>query len=297
MVRWRRRAAGSRRSFPHTRGDGPFSTSVRRKAAEFSPHAWGWSGSNFAPRAIQRVFPTRVGMVRTWETSPTTQGRFPHTRGDGPSMRAIKFPVCGFSPHAWGWSGVVDVDAANLAVFPTRVGMVRMSQKDVPAAGRFPHTRGDGPDCCAAGTRAVRFSPHAWGWSEDINAQLAEQMVFPTRVGMVRGYFNGVREPERFPHTRGDGPAIRKSDVPPCRFSPHAWGWSAPRPPRSTLAPVFPTRVGMVRILPPEVISAGSFPHTRGDGPTRMCNRRPPMKFSPHAWGWSAKPKAAKSPA
>ena len=50
-----------------------------------------------------------------------------------------------FSPPAWGWSDCVFVGAWLPVVFPTRVGMVRMSaaRPDMPVS--FPHPRGDGP--------------------------------------------------------------------------------------------------------------------------------------------------------
>src|SRR5271165_3175041 len=35
---------------PHTRGDGPQSRTPATKAAEFSPHAWGWSGNRKVSR-------------------------------------------------------------------------------------------------------------------------------------------------------------------------------------------------------------------------------------------------------
>ena len=51
-------------SSPHTRGDGPHKASKLDAFAEFSPHAWGWSGKTRGVELIREVLPTRVGMVR-----------------------------------------------------------------------------------------------------------------------------------------------------------------------------------------------------------------------------------------
>ena len=71
-------------------------------------------------------------------------------------------------------------------------------------------------------------------------------------------------------------------------FSPHAWGWSETRFGYSVCAGVFPTRVGMVRNSCLRNRFSERFPHTRGDGPNAYHPRSAHVKFSPHAWGWSA---------
>ncbi len=110
-----------------------------------------------------------------------------------------------------------------------------------------------------------------------------------------------------FPHTRGDGPQQCGERDRQQRFSPHAWGWSGPAWGFSNRFNVFPTRVGMVRrpadrrrqkvVFPTRVgmvrqrrrrcAGAASFPHTRGDGPDIRQLSEVPVRFSPHAWGWS----------
>src|SRR5208337_2024426 len=93
----------------------------------------------------------------------------------------------------------------------------------------------------------LAFSPPAWGWSERASGTREGQEVFPTRVGMVRLDRRKPTEGARFPHPRGDGPIDWGTKPRTRRFSPPAWGWSAPRPTNRTRSMVFPTRVGMVR--------------------------------------------------
>src|ERR1035441_6995163 len=92
-----------------------------------------------------------------------------------------------------------------------------------------------------------RYSPPAWGWS--VLAERAPQYgsVFPTRVGMVRRRWRGAARRNGIPHPRGDGPGFDFIHRHHAMYSPPAWGWSALHCLQHLGAPVFPTRVGMVR--------------------------------------------------
>ena len=69
-----------------------------------------------------------------------------------------------------------------------------------------PHTRGDGPRGAVDVRERGKFSPHAWGWSEQALLSYTEQSVLPTRVGMVRESIGHTLRLYSSPHTRGDGP-------------------------------------------------------------------------------------------
>ena len=91
---------------PHTRGDGPIAAAVTSVPAEFSPHAWGWSGAMNRSTEATHVLPTRVGMVRMCGLSLDAGVCSPHTRGDGPVGLVGRVVCRQFSPHAWGWSDI-----------------------------------------------------------------------------------------------------------------------------------------------------------------------------------------------
>ncbi len=78
--------------------------------------------------------------------------------------------------------------AAIRVVLPTRVGMVRVLEifraKDLSS----PHARGDGPCCYDQQSEWQRFSPRAWGWSDNLVIECGPECVLPTRVGMVRTF-------------------------------------------------------------------------------------------------------------
>ena len=164
MVRHIVHVVNLRRSFPHPRGDGPNLAHHTKHTLPFSPPAWGWSDyPNYHPRGV-RVFPTRVGMVRSSLSSNETSPCFPHPRGDGPCFVIRRRIFRRFSPPAWGWSAEFPLELQRRIVFPTRVGMVRALTGARVELFCFPHPRGDGPMRHLAPRYAVLFSPPAWGW-------------------------------------------------------------------------------------------------------------------------------------
>src|SRR5206468_4258017 len=148
----------------------------------------------------------------------------PHTRGDGPSPPASALFMDSFSPHAWGWSDVVQFLPAQVVVLPTRVGMVRPAAAHVGDIACSPHTRGDGPQPEVRVCLGDLSSPHAWGWSAIPLRFAAPDPVLPTRVGMVRTRNSACSSRTCSPHTRGDGPQFHSALQEQIPFSPHAWG-------------------------------------------------------------------------
>ena len=104
MVRTKNRDSILNCCFPHMRGDGPLKNSKMGFRTEFSPHAWGWSGTAEITPPFGVVFPTCVGMVRIRYGRTRHYYSFPHMRGDGPRLYHIAGINTTFSPHAWGWS-------------------------------------------------------------------------------------------------------------------------------------------------------------------------------------------------
>ena len=173
-------------SFPHGRGDGPQAEVKDLNGFAFSPRAWGWSEAKKWFGGIDEVFPTGVGMVRPQRVQRSQDPSFPHGRGDGPSVLTWRTPPTVFSPRAWGWSARDTECGHRAGVFPTGVGMVRPRTKVTSGSSRFPHGRGDGPNCLDCNVLRWAFSPRAWGWSVLAGVVTNSLRVFPTGVGMVR---------------------------------------------------------------------------------------------------------------
>ncbi len=151
----------------------------------------------------------------------------------------------------------------------------------------FPHTRGDGPTTGSGFTPDKVFSPHPWGWTDELQGFFDTEIVFPTPVGMDRGGTSGGTSLHGFPHTRGDGPYSDALLLEFSWFSPHPWGWTGASGCLFDWLAVFPTPVGMDRCGKFRGSSPRSFPHTRGDGPTLAAGTRLYWEFSPHPWGWT----------
>ena len=209
MVRWDMPSADTLERFPHARGDGPAWERIATTPAKFSPRPWGWSG--------RLAHGLRNGVV------------FPHARGDGPRWDMRSGAPIWFSPRPWGWSVFQRgfLVGGRRRVFPTPVGMVRSSPNTWACPTSFPHARGDGPLPMSWSAVWFGFSPRPWGWSARRTADGALRPVFPTPVGMVRGFVAGDHSSPGFPHARGDGPRAVGIDGSEGKFSPRPWGWSA----------------------------------------------------------------------
>ncbi len=233
------------------------------------------------------VFPTRVGMVRSFMDAVSILIGFPHACGDGPAGGETGRKQCEFSPRVWGWSEIKPQRPALRPVFPTRVGMVRASLVVMASPERFPHACGDGPHLAGATGGDMRFSPRVWGWSAKKITVRQQWAVFPTRVGMVQFAQCLVRTYDRFPHACGDGPESAMDSLQAMWFSPRVWGWSDGVGAVHCLFGVFPTRVGMVRDVWAGRRARHGFPHACGDGPTQPGDDETVDLFSPRVWGWS----------
>jgi len=194
--------------FPHSRGDGPRPARSIQTRRRFSPLTWGWSDLQQVVAARDRVFPTHVGMVRCALRTRLRIRSFPHSRGDGPRRGRLLLDLGSFSPLTWGWSARHRERTGQQRVFPTHVGMVRDARVSHDCPGRFPHSRGDGPERRPMKVTLYEFSPLTWGWSGETPHESNPLRVFPTHVGMVRALIMVFDPLESFPHSRGDGPRL-----------------------------------------------------------------------------------------
>ena len=172
--------------FPHPRGDGPESDTVKPVAREISPPTWGWPADPVRPHAGGGDFPTHVGMARWHRHSVRVSVRFPHPRGDGPPLEVIQWAIQLISPPTWGWPGGATGQVKGSDDFPTHVGMARGQVRLHQVQERFPHPRGDGPSFSAISNANFAISPPTWGWPEIHSSISAELADFPTHVGMAR---------------------------------------------------------------------------------------------------------------
>ena len=134
-------------------------------------------------------------------------------------------------------------------VFPTHVGMDRISNFMGKPISSVPHARGDGPKGGRLQTFEVWCSPRTWGWTGHQNEIVHRLPVFPTHVGMDRLEGGGACAGAGVPHARGDGPLFRQINFNRSLCSPRTWGWTDPCGTLVRVDLVFPTHVGMDRHL------------------------------------------------
>ena len=112
---------------PHASGDGPIAIFSGELDNLCSPREWGWTVP-VPDRLDERlVFPTRVGMDRSTTGQHSFGPGVPHASGDGPVTRSVLGTRPSCSPREWGWTHITGGLKLIGAVFPTRVGMDRVT--------------------------------------------------------------------------------------------------------------------------------------------------------------------------
>ncbi len=71
-------------------------------------------------------------------------------------------------------------------VFPTCVGVDRLSGVVHSCFAGIPHVRGGGPSQICNRTSVYPYSPRAWGWTDLAKHKAQWLQVFPTCVGVDR---------------------------------------------------------------------------------------------------------------
>ena len=262
-------AASTSRWIPRTRGDGPGFVGRRCARPSDSPHARGWTRPPRPRTTSGAGFPARAGMDPGRTISQPDSPRIPRTRGDGPSSRASSTVMTPDSPHARGWTLVFHGPQTLRVGFPARAGMDPWSRASSRAWRRIPRTRGDGPWFIDAVSKSFPDSPHARGWTLQVDVLDPMARGFPARAGMDPPCASRRAGPPRIPRTRGDGPLERIASAAEAPDSPHARGWTreAAFEGRHPPPPGFPARAGMDPFTAGWSRRCPGIPRTRGDGP------------------------------
>ena len=120
-----------------------------------------------------------------------------------------------------------------------------------------------------------------------MTAQPVSRWGSPAPAGMVPRSTGHNPPLDRFPRTRGDGPARRWRDENPQAVPPHPRGWSPGQADCGSDRAGSSAPAGMVPSPIPCTLPSPWFPRTRGDGPTSWSPAAPPLEVPPHPRGWS----------
>ena len=174
---------------------------------------WGYSFRIKFPEEPGTVLPTCVGLFRSITTGDAVGHRSPHMRGAIPEWSPDSMNEHWFSPHAWGYSLNKGWPAMLFSVLPTCVGLFRGIQRKFRVQKGSPHMRGAIPLNQLIANDQLRFSPHAWGYSETLRQHTPRRRVLPTCVGLfrIRKMNDGHRG--RSPHMRGAIPVPLPSSI------------------------------------------------------------------------------------
>ena len=112
-------------SFPHACGDVPAQVLPQALWSTFSPRVWGCT----------------AGLLSFYLASIS----FPHACGDVPAQDKAMRQMDKFSPRVWGCTVRGKLTGDTYIVFPTRVGMYRITKPLRERSKSFPHACGDVP--------------------------------------------------------------------------------------------------------------------------------------------------------
>ena len=253
--------------FPRTRGDGPRRYGAKVAGDWVSPHTRGWTRTALSPTGCSGGFPAHAGMDPPRWTPCRRGGRFPRTRGDGPSSISLSRRLYEVSPHTRGWTLAEHRLLRHLDGFPAHAGMDPDAGADRPGRPRFPrHTR---------------------GWTRRRVGRADVPDGFPAHAGMDPARSCCGTRRSRFPRTRGDGPPSSTDCGQKYGVSPHTRGRTPAPPPAPPPAKGFPAHAGTDPRIRCRRSLAYRFPRTRGDGPVPEAMGEAEDAVSPHTRGWT----------
>ena len=165
--------------------------------------------------------------------------------------------------------------------------MVPRSRPPLPARGRLPRPRGDGPRGENIRLSAHSVAPPTRGWSLDIGGDAQVEGGCPAHAGMVP-HDRAVRaDRHRLPRPRGDGPASSRSRQWASSVAPPTRGWSLPGRGAGRQHPGCPAHAGMVPAGSKAWRAPTGLPRPRGDGPSQCHSAVAPSSVAPPTRGWS----------
>ena len=284
----RRRMRASCPWLPRTRGDGPRPSPPACVPAPASPHTRGWTRAAGGRVRPHHGFPAHAGMDRCCGRSGSGWRRLPRTRGDGPVIWWVVFPLNSASPHTRGWTVPACTVARRCRGFPAHAGMDPTLASSWTLIGRLPRTRGDGPASASVLNFSPSASPHTRGWTRRQRCAGGEGAGFPAHAGMDPWWWRRRSLRPGLPRTRGDGPRRSRGSSQRGWASPHTRGWTRRRrsAPRRTRG--FPAHAGMDPRTSADAALRCRLPRTRGDGPWAGTPWSPATTASPHTRGWTA---------
>ena len=290
---------------PHARGGVSIQGLTARVADKSSPRTWGCFPSLPAWPHFRYVFPTHVGVFPESGHRFSLPGSLPHARGGVSVVAGFLGGLGVSSPRTWGCFRPQSCPTADLAVFPTHVGVFLRMDKKYFGKYRLPHARGgvslivlsvlplpgSSPRTWGCFAKAANLgavvpsSPRTWGCFQKDSHYWLVDSVFPTHVGVFLLRLLCLFVLYGLPHARG-GVSHRAQRVQgQGGSSPRTWGCFYLFARYDRDRHVFPTHVGVFLCLFISHVDYRRLPHARG-GVSTGCTVPPSFVWSsPRTWG------------
>ncbi len=209
---------------PHTRGGVSIPSDGARFEPLSSPHPWGCFSSKKEAPALDRVFPTPVGVFPGGRQLILDGISLPHTLGGVSSWYTDQQIEEGSSPHPWGCFRRRPLPSGAVRVFPTPVGVFPWPTCAFRLVLGLPHTRGGVSLFTWQHLARKRSSPHPWGCFSAACRFEVVLFVFPTPVGVFPRTPSSRRPKSCLPHARGGVSAADAGALDVSGSSPRPWG-------------------------------------------------------------------------
>ena len=215
----------------------------------------------------------------------------PHARGGGPSGSPGSDALARSSPRTWGWTAPARSSRTTYSLFPTHVGVDPISRLGRCRRRPLPHARGGGPNTRREPWKGSGSSPRTWGWTPSLMEIPTASALFPTHVGVDPSCAPLAPPGRSLPHARGGGPKSYLNSFINSNSSPRTWGWTLKESLLVCVIWLFPTHVGVDRLLRQDWGLLRSLPHARGGGPSSnsaaAASSTASNCSSPRTWGWT----------
>ena len=195
--------------------------------------------------------------------------------------------LVGSSPRPRGWSRIRPAHVQRRRVVPAPAGVVPAARPRAASPARRPRARGGGPLLGLDHGPAQASSPRPRGWSLQVRAHAAADVVVPAPAGVVPASGRRRRSATGRPRARGGGPPSPRGGGRERLSSPRPRGWSPPLQAGAESQRVVPAPAGVVPRTARASPARSGRPRARGGGPGEAVIVYPEDVSSPRPRGWS----------
>ena len=290
MDLYRVRVSRARDRLPRLRGDGPMERVRPGDGPVAPPPTRGWTRGRRRRGRPPAGSPAYAGMDPFARSRSGRGAGLPRLRGDGPEVKVDEAMLDGAPPPTRGWTLGSFPSAAASSGSPAYAGMDPGSGSPPPRSSRLPRLRGDGPGTPRHLASSSWAPPPTRGWTpRPLSGRLAGDGS-PAYAGMDLVGGASVRQVQRLPRLRGDGPAKEQRRRRKWVAPPPTRGWTREDDARVPDGVGSPAYAGMDPSKTVGQLTEIRLPRLRGDGPQVKTEGLDSVMAPPPTRGWTRVP-------